>query len=79
MHYGIKGMKWGVRRTPKQLGYRYAGIRSALARRSNEKIDKSFKDWNENTSKRDNAITLGKKANASKIAYEKDKTNKSLK
>lgn len=79
MHYGIKGMKWGVRRTPKQLGYRSAGIRSALARRSNEKIDKSFKDWNENTSKRDNAITLGKKANASKIAYEKDKTNKSLK
>lgn len=22
MHHGIKGMKWGVRRTPEQLGYR---------------------------------------------------------
>lgn len=22
MHYGVKGMRWGVRRTPKQLGYR---------------------------------------------------------
>lgn len=22
MHYGIKGMKWGVRRTPEQLGHR---------------------------------------------------------
>lgn len=21
-HHGIKGMKWGVRRTPEQLGYR---------------------------------------------------------
>ena len=24
MHHGIKGMKWGVRRTPEQLGYRDA-------------------------------------------------------
>lgn len=23
-HHGIKGMKWGVRRTPKQLGYAVA-------------------------------------------------------
>ena len=22
MHHGVKGMKWGVRRTPEQLGYR---------------------------------------------------------
>lgn len=25
-HYGIKGMKWGVRRTPEQLGHR-KGVR----------------------------------------------------
>lgn len=79
MHYGVKGMKWGVRRSKEQLGYRSTGIRSALARRSNEKVDKGFKDWKENASKRDDAIMLGKKANAAKIAYEKDKTNKSLK
>ena len=79
MHYGIKGMKWGVRRSPKQLGYKSTGVRSALARKSNEKIDKSFKNWNENTKKRNDAIDLGKKANASKIAYEKNKSNKTLK
>lgn len=22
MHHGVKGMKWGVRRTPEQLGHR---------------------------------------------------------
>lgn len=79
MHYGIKGMKWGVRRSPQQIGYKSTGVRSALARKSNERIDKSFKNWNENTKKRNDAIDLGKKANASKIAYEKDKSNKTLK
>lgn len=79
MHYGVPGMKWGVRRSQQQLGYKSTGIRSALAKRSNDKIDKSFKNWNENVKKRDNAIELGKKANAAKLAYEKDRSNKSLK
>ena len=78
-HYGVKGMKWGVRRTPKQLGYRSRGVRSALARRSNEKVDKGFKNWKENTQKRDNAIDLGKKANVAKLAYEENRSNKELK
>ena len=78
-HYGIKGMKWGVRRNPKQLGYKSTGIRSALAKRSNDKVDESFKNWNENSKKKQNAIDLGKRANASKIAYEKDKSNDVLK
>ena len=77
MHYGVLGMKWGVRRSDK--GYHSTGIRAALAKRSNDKVDKSFKKWQDNSKKRDSAIELGKKANASKIAYEKDKTNKSLK
>ena len=75
-HYGIKGMKWGRR---KQTGYKSTGIRSGMARRSNEKVDKSFKNWNENAKKRDNAIDLGKKANAAKLAYEGNKSDKSLK
>ena len=79
MHFGIKGMKWGVRRTPQQIGYKSTGIRSALARRSNKKVDKSFKKWKENSTKRDDAIALGKKANTNKLAYEKDKSNKTLK
>lgn len=27
MHYGVKGMKWGVRRTPAQLGHKPSGSR----------------------------------------------------
>lgn len=89
-HWGIKGMKWGVRRyqnedgtlTPagkKRLGYKSTSVRSALARRSNEKVDKSFNDWKENTKKRDDAIELGKKANAAKHAYDNDPKNKDAK
>ena len=77
MHYGVLGMKWGVRRSDK--GYKSTGLRSAIARRSNQKVDKGFKDWKKNSEKRDKAIDLGKKANQSKIAYEKDRTNKALK
>lgn len=76
-HYGIPGMKWGVRKD--KPGYRSTGVRSALARRSNEKVDKSFKNWNENAKKREDAIALGKKANASKMAYESNRSDKALK
>lgn len=74
-HFGVKGMRWGHRKN----NYRSTSVRSAMARRENNKIDKGFKDWNENAKKRDNAIELGKKANISRRAYENDKSNKSLK
>ena len=77
MHYGIPGMKWGVHKD--KPSYRSTGVRSALARRSNEKVDKSFKNWNENAKKREDAIALGKKANASKMAYESNRSDKALK
>lgn len=78
-HHGIKGQKWGVRRyqntdgTLKSVGkkrYHSVGIKSKIAKHQNDKIDKSFKNWNENANKRANAIDLGKKRNLSKIAYE---------
>lgn len=75
MHFGVPGMKWGKRKA----SYSSTGIKSALARRSNEKVDKSFKNWNENSKKKSNAIELGKKANMSKRAYETNKSDKSLK
>lgn len=75
-HHGVKGMKWGVR---KKKTYKSTSIRSALARRSNEQVDKSFKNWNENAQKRDNAINLGKKANAARLSWEHDRSNSELK
>lgn len=78
-HHGIKGMKWGVRRTKKQLGYKSTSIGAAIARRSNEKVDESFKKWKDNTEKRDHAIDLGKKATSARLAYENDRSNKDLK
>lgn len=56
-HFGVKGMRWGHRKN----NYKSTSIRSAMARRENNKVDKGFKDWNENAKKRDNAIELGKK------------------
>lgn len=63
----------------KKPSYRSTGIKSAMARRSNEKVDKGFKNWKENAQKRDDAIDLGKKATAARLAYENDKSNKTLK
>lgn len=62
-HYGVKGMRWGVRR----------------AKRQNAKVDKSFKKWNENAAKKASAIDLGKKANIARMDYERDSKNKELK
>jgi hypothetical protein len=75
-HHGVKGMKWGVRKD--EVGYRSTGIRAALAKRSNDKIDKGFKNWNDNAKKRDDAIDLGKKANEAKLAYEHNRSDKGL-
>lgn len=74
-HFGIKGMRWGHRKPE----YRSTGIKSFIARRSNKKVDKSFNDWKENVKKRDTAIELGKKSVQSKLSYENNKSDKSLK
>ena len=40
-HYGIKGMKWGVRRTPEQLGHRPEGV----PRKTNREARKDAREW----------------------------------
>ena len=76
-HHGVKGMKWGVRKD--RSSYTSTGLRAAIARRQNEKVDAGFKKWKEDSANRADAITLGKKANASRMAYESDRHNKALK
>ena len=80
-HYGVLGMKWGVRKDRSSSGtsWRPNSITSVVAKRQNDKVDKSFKKWNENTKKRDNAIETGKRANISRLAYEKNPKDKTLK
>lgn len=73
-HHGVKGMRWGVRKD-----YRANSLSSAIARRQNAKVDKSFKKWKTGADNRERAISAGKKANASKLAYEQDRGNKEKK
>lgn len=51
-HYGIKGMKWGVRRTPEQLGYPKSTRAEKKAKRArikaNKKREKALKKANKN-------------------------------
>ena len=67
--YGVQGMGWGHRNS----------IKAAIAKRQNDKIDKSFIKWKENANKRDNAINLGKELNKTKLAYENNRSSDELK
>ena len=70
-HVGVLGMKWGKRKK-----YSSTGLNSYIAKKKNEKVDKSFKAWKENSDKKNQAIEIGLKRNAAKINYESDTRNK---
>lgn len=44
VHYGVKGMKWGVRRTPAQLGHRTSLVRKVKKARMQARIKKYNKE-----------------------------------
>ena len=46
-HFGIKGMKWGKRKSD----YHSTSVRSALAKKQRQKVDRSFKNWKEKKKK----------------------------
>lgn len=69
IHYGVSGMKWGVRKKD----YSSTSVRAAMARRQNDKVDAGFKNWNDNSKKKANAIDLGKSMNTNRMAYESNR------
>lgn len=44
-----------------------------MARRQNDKVDAGFKNWNDNSKKKANAIDLGKEMNTNRMAYESNR------
>ena len=87
-HYGILGMKWGVRNYQNKDGsltekgkkrYGSTSLRARIAKAQNRKVDKGFEKWKEGATNREKAIDLGKKANEARRAYDADPSNKDLK
>ena len=76
-HHGILGMKWGKRKA--KSDYKSTSIKSALARKANNKVDKSFDKWKENVKRKENAINLGKKYTQAQLVYVNNKHDKTAK
>lgn len=87
-HHGIKGMKWGVRRYQNEDGsitasgrrrYSSTSLGAYIARKRNEKVNKSFQKWKENEKLKAYALQKGEEASNARMAYERDRSNKDLK
>lgn len=83
-HHGIKGMKWGVRRTPEQLGYsrtqafrnKRADLYLARASKSNARINRRMvksvkKAQSKADAARENGVDASKQAKLDKKVREK--------
>ena len=75
-HHGIKGMKWGVRRTPAQLGHDTGGVDLQKAKK---KIDAANTIVNETRNINNNVSKKqAKKAQKQKMAEVKSMSDKEL-
>lgn len=76
-HHGIKGMKWGVRRTPAQLGHKTAGKKKKSSvgdsvREGAKRVAASFKKMKKRRIQQKNAENA-RKAKQTKEEYEAEK------
>lgn len=79
MHYGVKGMKWGVRRTPAQLGHRTSSGTGKKSSKSSSSSGSSLKKAGKKVSSlysKGKASRQAKKT--AKLEAEKAKRKKSI-
>lgn len=76
-HWGIKGMRWGVRRTPEQLGHKtkrkdIKAEREAVSKQVREefRIDQKYREADDKY--RQSVIKRGKTGAGSRAYYQKD-------
>lgn len=55
-HHGVKGMKWGIRRTPEQLGYKTNNLKKNFG------LEKNQKKTKERNGKKSKVSTVKKKS-----------------
>lgn len=76
VHHGVKGMKWGVRRTDAQLGNNSNG---SGTKTSNTKVRRTAADYKKMKKSVDTAKTYVESGKKAKKAYDSKKTNKQIK
>lgn len=81
-HHGIKGQRWGIRRTPEQLGHKVSKLKKKSAKIEQKSIDKEKKaskyssKYQQNYDKAFKYLTEGETKKAQKFFKKAKKWNK---
>lgn len=81
-HHGIKGQRWGIRRTPEQLGHKVSKLKKKTAKLEQKTIDKEKKankysaKYHKNYNKAFKYLTEGENRKARKFFKKAKKWNK---
>lgn len=71
-HHGIKGQRWGIRRTPEQLGHKVSKLKKKNAKIEQKNYDKAFKYLTDGeTKKAQKFFKKAKKWNKKNAAYQR--------